>query len=164
MIFWSIRSPYGKKQMLQLRWLIAILFGAFSLLSLIWGDFSKAAWMGILPYVVLLILFELLLNRFFAFLLKRNINALKKKGKMGYSPVAEMEFHEESFSETTPDNKSEQKYSAIERVSVIRDTVIYLHVNSVMSYILPFSCFASTEQRDQFLAFLKTKCASIDIY
>lgn len=162
--FWMIRSPYGKKQMLKFRLAIAILFACISFLSLLTGKFSAKAWIGVIPYAIFLVLFELLLNPFFTWILRGSIKSLKSKGKMGYSPVSEMEFYDESFIETTPDNKSEQKYSAVERVSVIADKVIYIHVNSVMSYILPFSCFASKEQYEQFLDFLKTKCTSIDLY
>ena len=83
---------------------------------------------------------------------------------MGYSPVSEMEFYDESFVEITPDNKTERKYSAIERVSVISDKVVYIHVNNVMSYILPLSCFESKEQYNNFLDFVRSKCANIDVY
>ena len=83
---------------------------------------------------------------------------------MGYSPVSEMEFYDESFIEITPDNKSEQKYSAVERVSVIADKVIYIHTNNVMSYILPLCCFESKEQYKDFLDFITTKCSNIDTY
>ena len=83
---------------------------------------------------------------------------------MGYYPVSEMEFYDESFMEITPDNKTEQKYSAIERVSVITDKVVYIHVNNVMSYILPLSCFESKEQYNNFLDFVRSKCTNIDVY
>ena len=162
--FWSFKSPYGKKQVLKFRIAIAILLAAVSFLSLFGGGFSANAWIGIIPYAILLILFELLLNPFFRWILKGNIKSLKAKGKMGYSPVSEIEFYDESFVEITPDNKTEQKYSAIERVSVITDKVVYIHVNNVMSYILPLSCFESKEQYNNFLDFVRSKCANIDVY
>ena len=163
-IFWMLKSPYGKKQMLKFRITIAILFAVVSFFALFGGGFSASAWIGIIPYVVLLVLFELLLNPFFVWVLKSNIKSLKSKGKMGYSPVAEMEFYDERFIEVTPNTKSEQKYSAVERVSVITDKVIYIHVNNVMSYILPMSCFESKKQYDDFLDFVRSKCANIDVY
>ena len=163
-IFWMLKSPYGKKQMLKFRISIAILFAVISFLSLFGGGFSAVAWIGIIPYAILLVLFELLLNPFFVWVLKSNIKSLKSKGKMGYSPVSEIEFYDESFIEITPDNKSEQKYSAVERVSVIEDKVIYIHVNNVMSYILPLPCFDSKEQYNAFLDFIRTKCANIERY
>ena len=162
--FWTIKSPYGKKQMLTFRILIAIIYIFVSFLFLFAGGFSVDAWIGIIPYIILLILFEVLLKPFFSWLLKGQIKSLKSKGKMGYSPVADMEFYDKSFIEITPDNKTEQKYSAVERVSVVADKVIYIHVNNVMSYILPLSCFDSKEHYNDFLDFMRTKCANIDVY
>ena len=162
--FWTIKSPYGKKQILQFRIIIAVLFVVAAFLFLSGRGFSANAWIGIIPYAILLVLFELLLKRFFVWVIKGNIKSLKAKGKMGYSPVSEMEFYDESFMEITPDNKTEQKYSSIERVSVITDKVIYIHVNNVMSYILPLSCFESKEQYNNFLDFVRSKCANIDVY
>ena len=83
---------------------------------------------------------------------------------MGYSPEAVMEFNEENFIETTPENKTEQKYLAIERISIVENKTVYIHTNNVMAYIIPISCFESKEQYDEFIAFLKTKCKNIDVY
>ena len=163
-IFWTLKSYYGKKQILNVRILIAFLFAIVSFLSLFGGGFSADARIGVIPYAVFLILFELLLSPLFVWILKGHIKSLKSKGKMGYSPVSDMEFYDDSFMETTPDNRSEQRYSVVERVSVIADKAIYIHVNNVMSYILPSTCFTSEEQRNDFLDFLKTKCANIDVY
>ena len=163
-VFWSTKSPYGKKQIFGLRIFIAIAFAAFAFISLMSNGFSANAWLGMIPYVIVTVVLELLLSKFFVWVLKGHIKSLKSKGKMGYAPVADMEFYEETFIETTPDNKTEQKYSAIERVSVVADKIIYIHVNNIMSYILPFSSFESKEQFDAFLAFIKTKCATIDTY
>lgn len=83
---------------------------------------------------------------------------------MGYSPESIMEFYEDRLVETTSDNKTELKYSAVERISIVDHKVIYIHVNIIMSYLMPISCFESKEQYDSFLEFMRTKCANIDIY
>ena len=163
-VFWTIKSHYGKKQMLKFRIAITVFFGIICLIFLYGGGFSANAFIGVIPYLIVFVLVQLLFNSFFIWTLKGNLKSLKKKGKMGYSPISEIEFDEEGFIETTQDNKSEQKYSAIERVSVIGDKVIYIHVNNVMAYILPSSCFESKEQLEEFLIFIKTKCTDIDIY
>ena len=163
-IFWTLKSPYGKKQLFTFRITIAVIMLVIALLSLYGGGFSPKAWLGIIPYAVLLLLLELLLDRFFVWSIKGQLASLKKKGKMGYSPLSKMEFYEQSFVEMTPQNKTEQIYSAIERVSIIRDKIVYLHVNNVMSFLIPFSCFASREQCDAFIAFIKTKCNNVDTY
>ncbi|MBO5355453.1 MAG: YcxB family protein [Clostridia bacterium] len=162
--FWMIKSPYGKKQILNFRIILTVILGLISLLSLFGGKFSADAFIGIIPYLVLLVVFQLALNPIFVWVSKAHIKSLKKQGKMGYSPVSAIEFYENGFTETTPDNKTEQKYSSVERISVINNKVIYIHVNNIMSYILPFSCFDSKEQYTAFFQFIKTKCSKIDMY
>ena len=164
-IFWTIRSPYGRKQIKTFRIALVVLFASFIVISLLFSDgFSPETICGIIPLVILFSLAQIFLTRFFSWALKGHIKTLKKSGKMGYSPESVLEFNEESFAETTPENKTEQKYSAIERISVVDNKMIYIHVNNIMSYMLPFSSFESKEQYDSFFEFIKTKCADIDIY
>lgn len=162
--FWMLRSHYGKKQMRSFRIMIAALLGVVILYFLFRGGFTAYSLVSILPTVIFLILLELALAPLFGFFLKGHLKSLKKKGKMGYAPDSVMEFYEDSFVETTPENKTEQKYSAIERISVVNNTTIYLHINNIMAYILPFSCFESKEQYDEFFEFITTKCGTVDRY
>ena len=162
--FWMIRSPYGKKQIKTFRIIIAVLFAIFISISLFSGGFSLESIFCVIPMVIVISLTQIFLTRFFSWSLKGHIKTLKKSGKMGYSPESVIEFYEESFVETTPENKTEHKYSAIERISVVDNKMIYIHVNNVMSYMLPLSSFESKEQYDSFFDFIKTKCANIDIY
>ncbi len=162
--FWMIRSPYGKKQIKTFRIAIAVLFAIFISISLFSGGFTLESFLGVIPMVIVLFLAQIFLTKFFSWSLKIQIKALKKSGKMGYSPDSVIEFSQDSLIETTPDNKTEHKYSAIERVSIVDNKMIYIHVNNVMSYILPLTSFESKEQYDDFLDFIKTKCENIDIY
>ncbi|MBR7133531.1 MAG: YcxB family protein [Clostridia bacterium] len=150
--------------MITFRIVIAIIIGIYIPISLYGGGFTFESFIGIIPMAILLIIFELLLSPFSVVFFKIYLKSLKKKGKMGYSPSSVIEFYEDVFVETTPDNKTEQKYSAIERVSIVDNKVIYIHVNNIMSYLLPFSCFESKEQYNEFFEFIKTKCSNIDIY
>ncbi len=162
--FWMLRSHYGKKQMLTMRIIITVLLGAGVLGFLISNEFAQSAFVGVFPLVALLVLTEIFFNKIMTASLKRQIKSMKKKGKMGYTPEAVLEFLDDTFIESTPDMKTERKYSAIERISVIDNRMIYIHVNNVMAYILPVSCFESQEQCDRFFEFIRTKCANIDVY
>ena len=83
---------------------------------------------------------------------------------MAYSPSSIIEFYEESFLEITSENKTEQKYSVIERISIVDSRYVYIHVNNIMAYILPLSSFESMAQYDEFLEFMKIKCTVINTY
>ena len=163
-IFWMLKSPYGKKQITSSRIMMTVLFGIVALIALFVAGFSTASLIGLTPITVVFLIIQLTFNRFLIQSIKSNIKSLKNNGKMAYYPISQIEFNEDCFTETTPDNKIEQKYSSVERVSVIGGDMVYIHVNNVMAYILPSSCFKSKEQLDDFLAFIKTKCSVIDVY
>ena len=158
------RSPYGRKIMRGMRIAIAIVFGLFMLLSLVGGRFSASAWIGALPYAILLIVFEAILVPFMSSSFKSTLKKMKKTGKMAYSPSSVLAFYDDYLLETTETNQTQQKYSSIERISIVDQKMMYIHVNNVMAYLLPLSAFASQEEYERFLAFIKTKCDKIDIY
>lgn len=163
-MFWMIKSPYGKKQILTFRVTLAILLGVFIFITLYGGGFTAESFIGAIPMLIVLLVFELFLTRFFKWTFKWQIKSLKKSGKMGYSPESVIEFYDDVFVEKTSENKTEQKYSAIERISIVDKRKIYIHINNVMAYILPLSCFESKEQYDSFFEFISLKCRNIDVY
>ena len=117
----------------------------------------------IFAYLLLLILFQALLIPFYTLFLKLHLKSLNKNVKPLYSATSHLDFCEDIFIETTPDNKTEQKYSCIERVSIYNN-YIYIHINAILAYILPRSAFESDEQYAGFIEFIKTKCSNVDIY
>lgn len=163
-LFHQIRSPYGKKTINKFRILLTVIPLVFIVSILIGDNFSKDAFIDCIPNAIVFVVFQLFLNKLMAAVLKGHIRFLKKTGKMGYSPKAVMEFYDDTFVEITPDEKTERKYTAIERVSVVENRVVYLHVNNVMAYILPMHVFESREQYYFFMSFIKTKCPVIDSY
>lgn len=115
-----------KKQMLSFRIVIVIFFAAYIFIFLYRGNFTTDSFISIIPMVILLTIFELLFSSLFVLFLKGHLKSLKKKGKMEYSPSSTIEFYEDSFVEITPDNKTEQRYSSIERISIVDDKMVYI--------------------------------------
>ncbi len=159
--FVLLRSPYGKKQILSLR---VATFAVFAIISLIAAFGENFTWVSLIGPVVILLVFQFFLTRFFAWSLKGYIRSMKKQGKMAYSPEAVLEFYDDTFVEITAENKTEQRYAGVERISIVDGNMIYIHVNNTMAYMLPFASFESTEHKDQFVEFIKTKCAQVDVY
>ena len=162
--FIAIRSHYGKKQMLTFRLTIVIIFAVVIFASLFGGNFSVNAFIGVIPMVIVLLLVEIFFDKIFTISLRSTVKSFTKKGKKAYSPCSTLSFYEDYMSDSCEDNKIEHKYTAIERISIVDSKMIYIHVSSVMSYILPIACFESEEQYDSFIRFIETKCAIIDIY
>ena len=162
--FWLLKSPYGKMQLSKVRKTIYAIFGIGALLMLLINGMSIQSYVSVGTLVVLCALFQLFANRFFLLSFKLQIKTMKKSGKMPYSAEAIMEFGEKNFTETTPENKSELKYSCIERVSIVGGKVIYIHINNLMAYLLPFEVFESVDEYNRFFDFIKTKVNIVDIY
>lgn len=162
--FWMLRSPYGKKQIIKNRITVSVVFGLCILFLLFSGGFSMDSLISIIPLVILLGVFHVFLPRFLTSSIKGQMKALKKSGKPGYSPNSVIEFYDDGFVETTEDNKTEQKYTSIERISIVDNKMLYIHVNNIMAYMLPLRSFESEEQYDEFLELMKAKCSNIDIY
>lgn len=163
-IFWMIKSPYGKKQMMKLRLVLLALFVAGGIAILLLGDNSAQTYMSVCSLAVMLVLFQLFMARFMAWSLKGQLKTMKKSGRLAYSPRSVMEFYEDYFVESTDENRNEQKYSGIERISVISGKINYIHINNTMAYLLPVSSFATAEECRSFIEFMKTKVPTVDIY
>ena len=162
--FWLIRSPYGKKQTRSMRIIITVILGIFIIGCLIRDRFTLPGVIAATPFALLLVLLHVLLNPWLTWSVKGQLKKMKKVGKMAYAPDSLLEFGEDSMVETTPEEKTERSYGAIERISVVDNRVIYIHTNNVGAYILPLSCFVSQEQCDGFFEFIKTKCPNIVVY
>ena len=162
--FHVLRSQYGKKQIINLRVTMCVITLAMVLISLVTGSFSIDSFISVIPLLLIITVFQISLKKITVSSLKATISRAKKKGKMPYSPSSVMEFFDEGFMETTKEQRIEQKYSALERVSVVEGKYVYLHVNNVMAYIIPNVSFDSREQYKEFLSFINGKCPNIDFY
>ncbi len=162
--FHLLKSPYGTKQVFSLRVGIALVFLIGVLVTMVFGGFTLESFIESIPMILLLIVFELGLNKFIKWCVKDNIKRMKKAGKMAYTPKSVIEFTDDGFMEYTDENKTEHKYSAIERTSVLKGKIVYIHINNIMAYLIPFSSFESENQFDEFVEFIKSKNSNVDYY
>ncbi len=159
--FQAIDSPFGKKQIMKIRLIIAVACCVCALVSLWSGGFTAESFVGLIPFLLIAVIFIVTVPKSFAGSLKRQLKSMKKNGKQGYSPEAVMEFYDDHFSETTPENKTEQKYTAVENIFAVEGKYVYIFVNNVMAYIIPRSSFESVGQYNDFLTFLEEKCSQV---
>ena len=164
--FWFLRSHYGKRIMVDVRILLVVLVLIASFGIAVSEEFSPNAVLRVLPLFLFLVVLQLLLNPIYIFIFRKYLKSLKKKGKMPYTPESVMEFYEDFFLEMSPESKIEQRYSSVERISLVDSKTIYLHINNIMAYILPASAFQSGEEWTGFIEFIQSKCPNIpvDIY
>ena len=162
--FHLFRSPYGRRKFYRGATVAGVIFLVIAFLPALVKGFTMRTVAEAIP-VLLFALLLLCYKPYLMLFLKAHIKRQKKNGKVSFSPKATMEFYEDHLVETTEENRTEQKYIAVERISVVENRYIYLYTNSIMAYILPFACFESKEQYQEFLEFLKTNVSSnIDVY
>ncbi len=162
--FHLLRSTYGKKQMRTFRVLITAICFLFSFIIMFANSFDPAALFGVIPFLFVWVVAQLTLRALMVFSIKSTLRSLKKTGKAAYSPSSVLEFGEESITEITELAKTEQKYKSIESISLVDNKMIYIHLNSIMAYILPLAAFESKEQYEAFMEFIRTKCNIINVY
>lgn len=162
--FLVFKSFYSKKQKQNYFIKVAIFYAISILVLYFFMGLSRELLIGAIVMAIYWGIIILFRPKFYLRSLQKQIQTLKKSGKVGYTPEAVLEFYEEYFKEIARDNRSETKYSAVERVSVVENKMVYIHINSVLSYMLPIASFESKEQQDRFFEFLKTKCENIDFY
>lgn len=162
--FIALKSPYNKKQLVTLRLIFPIFFILCIVLLFLNDEYSsKERLVSTIIYLILAIIAEICTPSILTFFLKQTLKSQKKTGKAGYSPNSQIEFYDDYFTETTSDGKTETKYSALERISVV-DGYVYIHINGLMGYILPQSAFSSDGQYNNFLSFITAKCSVVDKY
>ena len=162
--FHSFESAHGKKLIRKTRifFILAMVFlAALDVLILGCTTFSVI-------YAALLLLFALLYMVFFKNVLTRNIKGqikrLKKIGKLPFDPVSTLEFHEDKMVESTAVQRTEQSYSIIERICVVKDRYIFLYKSSVSAYILPVLQVKEQLNQEDFIEFLSKKCTNVEHY
>lgn len=166
--FSNIRVGVGKKLYIFLRIFIAVCMLAVAVTNFVTEGVNTDTVIILLPTFILLLLLELLCVPFISLYLKLNIKLLKKlakkNGRLPYSESAVMEFSDSGFTETTDINKTEHPYSAVTDIYVLGEKYIFIYINSLSGYIIPFHAFDSLELRNGFLELLREKHPVIKFY
>ena len=162
--FVILRSPYGKKSMAALRLAIVIMLGLFSVMAFVMNGVTKGTLIALIPTAGLILIMQLALNPIMKSTLKKQLKALKDSGKPTYSEKSHIEVYDDHFVETDADGVHKVRFASVERVSVIKDKYVYVHVSSSNGYIFKADCFEDSEQLAAFTDLLKEKCKEINYY
>ena len=163
-VFCILNTPYGKKQIRMLRITAALVVVAAMLLVVVLTDSRTVIVAEATALSLLLLVLELSAKKHLVFSVKGQVKLLRKNIKKVYSPFSAIEFYENAFVENDGEAKTQQSYSSVERVSIVENKVIYLHLNDIRAYIIPISSFVSARQYSEFVAFIKSKCSLVDVY
>lgn len=163
-IFHALESLQGKKQLRKRRIFyisITLIVLACALLLVGWTPFSIALIVVLGLYTVL---YLLLLKKMISSNIKAHIKQLKKAGKLPIDPVSTIEFYEDKMVDASPGKRSEQSYTVLERICVVKNRFVLLYNSSISANILPFSQIQAQLEQEEFLRFLSEKCNCIEYY
>ena len=163
-LFHMMRSPYGKKQLKNIRLMFVFALALLGAIFVMSQGFSKDTAFSVAVMVASFLVFQIFIRQFLKWSVKLTVKGQKGTGKMGYSPESILEFYDDYLIETMPGKKIEQNYSEIENVCLVDMKIIYIYVTNVSAYMLPLSCFKSKVELDEFIGFLQTKGIKVDIY
>ncbi len=94
--------------------------------------------------------------------MRHGIRTMKKRGTLPFDEEAVVRFDADAVTQTTSNAESKMKYERIERVETGK-TAVYLFINAVQAYIIPFTAFSPDAQREDFLAFIREKAPNAKI-
>ena len=156
-------SSVGKKADICNKILVSIIFIAFAINLVVTEGITPATVVGI----VLLCACELIFllgykkwNSVFTKFFTRTL--IKGTAKKPYTPESVLEFYDDFFKEIAPDNKSEINYTAIDRIYVVMNQYVFIFIDSMRGYIIPFESFKNKEEENTFLAFIGTLTKNIE--
>ena len=163
-LFQAFETTYGKKQIRKVRVQLACLAMLVIGIVLYINGFSVYSFASCLIYGLYSALYILLFKKLRMRHTKREVKKLAKAGKLPFDPVSTYEFYEEKLVETTTTTRTEQSYSAIEQLCIVKDKYIFLCTNDFAAYVLPISQIREQLDYDALLSFLSQKCAAVEYY
>ena len=162
--FHALESVPGKKQVQKSRVFLAVFFAALAaiiILILGWTTFS-------ITYITLLGIFGFVYILFFKKIVRRNITKqvqrLKKQGKLPFDAYTTMEFYDDKLVEITEKARTERSYDTLERICVVKDQYIFLYTSSIGAHLLPIGQLNAQTDLNEFLNFICQKCSIVEYF
>ncbi len=119
-----------------------------------WSSLMETYGVMEIAFFVYLFFFYLLLIFIFVFVFSGTIAIVGSMSKKGVLGEHTFEFLDEDFVEKTDYNESKHKYNSITKV-IVRMGTMYIGMPGMLWHILPGRDFASTDERNELLVFLR---------
>lgn len=158
-------SGMSKKADIIIKILVSLIFILSALNLVLTNGMNTVSAVGVIFLVVMWLIFMLCSKRANAVFTKFFTRMLiKGKDKKPYTPDSVLEFYDDCFREIASDNKSEINYTAVDRIAVVKNRYIFLFLDQIRGYVVPFSCFKSEAQEKEFIDFLSTVCSKTELF
>lgn len=155
-VFHAFNSPFGKKNALIARFLFPVLFIMIGLILGFLMTDDIATWCFPILFGLVAVYWLIFFKRFMTKQIKKNMNRVKKTGKLPYHKEITISFEDDLIIQTTQNGEAKTKYSAIERIAISKNA-IYIYINAVQAILIPFTVFPDNKSLEEFLIFFKEK-------
>lgn len=148
--FYLKNSEQGKKTTLLLRIIMPSLFLVILLLCLIANADKVLLIIEAVVFSVASVIWVIMVPGLMNKNIRRDINTIKKDGKLPYHNTSEIEFSETEIIETTPDSTLKIKYRNVLSVNSTEE-YIYIFFGGAQAFIIPRRCIDSEFDLENFL-------------
>ena len=158
-------SGMTKKSDIIMKILLCVLFIVFGINLVLVNGISTVSVTALILLFILGMIFILCSKKANAAFTKIFTRILiKGKEKKPYTPDSTLEFYDSFFKEIAPDNKSEINYTAIDKISVVKNRYVFIFLDGIRGFVVPFSCFENEQEAKAFTDFLATVCSKTEFY
>lgn len=162
--FTAKHSPMTKKTALMSKITVAVIFLYGALNIFITKGVNAVSVTAAAFFIGLFIILALAFDKINSKVLKAQVKTLLKKSKKPYTDNSVLEFYDDYLKEIATDNKSEVKYTAIYKVTVIKNRYIFVFLDGIRGFVIPVTCFENEEQQTAFISFLGTVCSKTEYF
>ena len=152
-----LNSNDGKRNLRTIKIIFPLILLSIWTLLIIRGENPLFLVLTFIGFAIVTVIFLLTIKHTMVGNLKKRIKVMKKRGKLPYSSESVLEFYDDHFVETTTENHSEIKYTAIKSAVLNPDIAVYLFNNDITAYVIPIRYFGSTAALNEFLQFINSK-------
>lgn len=145
--------PAHRKRVMMQRYLIPALY---MFLAFVLGSSSEYPMIYYITFGIASILWVLFSRKIIISTIRKNMKAMEKSGKPPFGQDSTVIFGEERVTTTTRDSETSATYSGIEKI-ILGKSALYLYINAASAFIVPHRLFASEEEKEGFLQFIRQK-------
>lgn len=125
---------------------------------------SQTAWLGSIIYAVIGVLWLILYRKLFRYKLKRQLKMAQKANRKLFSPESVAQFFDNRIVKIGGEQKYEIGYSAVKRIAVLADRIMYIFTDTQNTVVVQLSVFDNVEEKNEFFDFIESKTVKIEYF
>lgn len=152
----AFNTPISKRRLRTQHLIIPVFFVGIGVGMGLIVDEPFLTYYFYIVFGLIAILWLIFYKRYITWRIKKNIENIRKSGKLPFQSEATISFEDDLLFQSTKEGELKLKYSAVERV-VTTEEAVYIYTNALQAVILPMSVFSDSKNRDDFLRYIEER-------